>query len=71
MMKATPEFDKESDKWVIDVTTEDGEIIPVGNRVGTIDKELTVWRVSTWDTKEQAESWINSRPDVLTLVNKE
>lgn len=66
-MKATPRFDKELEKWVIDIETEEGEIIPVGK---TIDKETTLWKISTWDTKEKAEEWIKAKPNILTLVDK-
>ncbi|AVP54506.1 Uncharacterised protein [Clostridium tetani] len=67
MMKATVKFDKELKKWVIDVETEEGKIIPVGK---TIDEESTMWKTATWNTKEDAENWIKARPDKLTLVDK-
>ncbi|MBE1305873.1 hypothetical protein G4W71_17860 [Clostridium botulinum] len=65
MMKATPKFNKEFGKWVIDIETEDGEIIPVGK---TINEEINLWEISKWDTKEQAEEWIKVRPKKLALT---
>lgn len=67
MMKATVKFDKELKKWVVDVETEEGEIIPVGK---TIDEESTLWKTSTWDTKEDAEKWIKAKPNILTLADE-
>lgn len=64
MMKATPKFNKELQKWVIDIETEDGEILPVGR---TIDDKMGLYEVSKWDSKEQAEEWIKAKPQVLTL----
>ncbi|KOM97248.1 hypothetical protein ACP49_09255 [Clostridium botulinum] len=65
MMKATPKFNKEFGKWVIDIETEDGEIIPVGK---TINEEINLWEISKWDSKEQAEEWIKARPKILVLT---
>ncbi|EKN40694.1 hypothetical protein [Clostridium botulinum] len=65
MMKATPKFNKEFGKWVIDIETEDGEIIPVGK---TINEEINLWEISKWDSKEQAEEWIKARPAILVLT---
>ncbi|HDK7314610.1 TPA: hypothetical protein PTV97_003771 [Clostridium botulinum] len=65
MMKATPKFDKEFEKWVIDIETEDGEVIPVGK---TINERINLWEVSKWDSKEQAEEWIKARPKILVLT---
>ncbi|ACA57458.1 hypothetical protein FDC45_17790 [Clostridium botulinum] len=67
MMKATVKFDKESQKWVIDVETEDREVIPVGH---TIEESIGLFKICKWDSKEQAEEWIKARPDILTLVDK-
>ncbi|MBY6897987.1 hypothetical protein [Clostridium botulinum] len=60
MMKATPKFDKEFKKWVIDIETEDEEVIPVGH---TIEESIGLFEISKWDTKEQAEKWIKARPE--------
>lgn len=62
LMKAMPKFDIESSKWIIDIETEDGEIVPVGH---TINKEIGLWQLSTWDSKKQAEEWIKSKGLVL------
>lgn len=62
MMKATPKFDKKIGKWIIDIETEKGEIIPVGK---TIVEEPTIWRISTWDSKEAAENWIKARTCII------
>ncbi|EHN17055.1 hypothetical protein [Clostridium sporogenes] len=64
MMEATPKFDEEFRKWVIDIKTDDGEIIPVGR---TINKEIELFQISKWDSKEQAEEWIKARPAILVL----
>ncbi|ACO87078.1 hypothetical protein [Clostridium botulinum] len=60
MMKATPKFDKESDKWVIDIETEDGEVIPVGH---TIEESIGLFEICKWDSEEQAEEWIKARSE--------
>jgi len=64
MMEATPKFDREFKKWVIDVKTDDGEIIPVGR---IINKEIELFEISKWDSKEQAEEWVKARPSILVL----
>ncbi|MCC5441011.1 hypothetical protein AL714_13310 [Clostridium botulinum] len=64
MMKATPKFDKEFEKWVIDIETEDGEIIPVGK---TINDKIGLFEISKWDTKEQAEEWVQAKSKILIL----
>ncbi|GAA0081339.1 hypothetical protein [Clostridium sp. CTA-6] len=67
MMKATPKFNEEFGKWVIDIETEDGEVIPVGH---TIEEFIGLFKICKWDNKEQAEEWLKARPDILTLVEK-
>ncbi|WP_085829051.1 hypothetical protein [Clostridium massiliodielmoense] len=65
MMKAIPKFDRESQKWVIDIETEEGEIIPVGK---TIDDKIGLYEVCKWDSKEEAEEWVKAKPKVLILA---
>ncbi|KEI95122.1 hypothetical protein N496_19405 (plasmid) [Clostridium botulinum A2B3 87] len=64
MMKATPKFDKKFEKWVIDIETEDREIIPVGK---TINDKIGLFEISKWDTKEQAEEWVQAKSKILIL----
>lgn len=54
-MKATPKFDEEFGKWTVEVELDDGEIIPVGQ---TINKEIGLFDIVKWNTKEEAEEWI-------------
>ncbi|QPW62117.1 hypothetical protein [Clostridium botulinum] len=64
MMKATPKFDEESQKWVINVEIEEGEVLPVGK---TINDKMGIWETSKWNSKELAEKWVKAKPQILTL----
>jgi hypothetical protein len=57
-MKAIPKFDMGIEKWVIDIETDDKEILPVGH---IINEELQLFKISEWDTKDSALDWIKSK----------
>jgi len=51
-------FDMEFCKWVIDIETDNGEIIPVRE---VIDKNINLFEISKWDTYKKAEEWLKTR----------
>lgn len=47
-----------SEKWVIDIETDDGEILPVGRM---INEKIDLFEICKWDTREKAEEWAKSK----------
>jgi hypothetical protein len=62
-MLATPKYDVERSKWIIEVEV-DGEVMPVGK---TLNAELEIFEVCEYDSKEKAETWIKENSDKLEL----
>lgn len=60
-MLATTVYDEELKSWIVYVDSE-GELLPVGR---TINADLGIFEYCKFTTKEEAISWINSRPDQL------
>lgn len=58
MWKATPEFDIDSDKWIININV-DGDIMPVGKMS---DDDMETFEYLRLDSEREAVDWILSKP---------
>jgi len=65
-MKSYVVYDDESEKWIIEVDTEEGRI-PVGR---TINRELGAFEVCKYDSEKSAIDWLNKRNDKFIYVAK-
>lgn len=58
-MLAYPTYDGKSEKWIIEVETDDG-VVPIGK---TLDKEIGIFKICEYDTREDAIEWLDRHKD--------